>query len=167
MPVRNEFRFRSELSPTTVTPRLTPLGFGGVPFRLLLLHSLACFLGFYSLARALRFSQNVSARASSVLSYRPRPYFFRAQPRFFPEPDASANCPANQTTAHRQARLNSRNLLIIASDLHIVNHSTLHLRERQVTGLQVTGHGCQVMGFDLSFVSGATVRVDTRKANVD
>jgi len=60
--------------------------------------------------------------------------FLQSSAKVFPEPDADTNCPANQTTVHRQARLNSRNLLIIASDLHIVNHSTLHLRERQAAG---------------------------------
>jgi hypothetical protein len=56
--------------------------------------------------------------------------FLQSSARIFPEPDAGANRPADQTTVHRQARLNSRNLLIIASDLHIVNHSALHLSRK-------------------------------------
>jgi hypothetical protein len=56
--------------------------------------------------------------------------------KVFPEPDTGVHYPVNQTTVHRQARLNSRNLLIIATHLHIVNHSALHLREKQVTVLR-------------------------------
>src|ERR1019366_5360663 len=78
--------------------------------------------------RARRFSQDVSARASPV----PHPtgyVFLQSSAKNFPEPVASAGCASNRTAVHRQARLNSRNRLIITTTLHIVNHSAVHRRK--------------------------------------
>ena len=59
--------------------------------------------------------------------------------KVFPELVADAGCAAQQATAHRQARLNSRNLLIIATHLHIVNHSSTHRRKSRFQNLKVQG----------------------------
>ena len=89
-PVRNSVsRFR--LSPTTVAPRPTPLRSGGAPFRLLLLHSLACFPqsgrgGFR------RTFQRGRLRSQAT---QPKPYF-QSSAKIFPAPRDGVYCPAQQ-----------------------------------------------------------------------
>lgn len=68
--------------------------------------------------------------------------FLQSSAKIFPMPDRASNISALQTTVHRQATLDSRNLLIIASDLHIVNHSGKHLKK---TGVRSQVTGCQAM----------------------
>src|ERR1019366_8954757 len=92
--------------------------------------------------RARRFSQDVSARASPV----PHPtgyVFLQSSAEIFPEPVASAGCASNRTAVHRQARLNSRNRLIITTTPHIVNHSAAHRRKGRKNWVSKF-QGCEV-----------------------
>jgi len=66
-----------------------------------------------------RFSEGVLS-----LVFQTEAVFLQSSAKVFPELAANSR---QQATVHRQARLNSRNLLIIATDLHIVNHSPEHL----------------------------------------
>ena len=94
----------------------------------ILLHSLACLPDSISFARTPRFSQDVSARASPVpltTGY----VFLQSSAKIFPEPIVNAGRVSHRTAVHRQARLNSRNRLIISIRLHIVNHSSTHRRK--------------------------------------
>ena len=141
MPVPGRIRSvsRSELiaDDGDATPPLE-FRFGGVPFRLLPLHSLACFPDFCFLPRAQRFSQDVSARACPVAF--PTGYvILQSSAKIFPEPVTSAGGASDRTAVYRQARLNSRNCLIITTRLHIVNQSSTHLKRAGVQGFRASG----------------------------
>src|SRR5208337_3384248 len=114
MPVRIR-RFPAQTkSPTTVTPRLTstefPIGFGGVPFRLLSPAYPRVTPKASTSHPGREGFRRTFQRGRPRFHFQPGTYFFKAQPRFY-----------------RQARLNSRNRLIITTPLHIVNHSPAHL----------------------------------------
>src|SRR5271165_981640 len=80
-------------------------------------------------ARAQRFSQDVSARASPV-SLPPGTYFFKAQPRYSRILSSAQVAHSTGQPSTGIARLNSRNRLIITTQLHIVNHCSKHLTKQ-------------------------------------
>ena len=117
--------------------------------------------GLYVISLARRFSQDVSARASPALF--PAGYvFLQSSAKIFPVPVVRAGCASNRTAVYRQARLNSRNRLIITTPPHIVNHSSPHRRKCRVQMFQSFGYfkSFRFQSFRVAKFPGADVRVD-------
>jgi len=110
-----------------VAPRLTLIsGLGGVPFRLLLPHSLACLLPYFGRkVFAGRFSEGVSGSTSNRLRISSK------LSQNLPGACRQRGLRIQQQCRAQASQTNSRNRLIITTTPHIVNHSSPHRRKCQ------------------------------------
>ncbi len=92
------------------------------------LHSPACFPCFSLRSSGANGFRRMFQRGRSGLNSN-RHVFLQSSAKNFPEPVTSAGCASDRTAVYRQARLNSRNCLIITTRLHIVNHCSTHRRK--------------------------------------
>ena len=101
------------------------------------------------------FSQDVFSEGVLDRCFRSSTCFFKAQPRFCRNRSPSENIWRVRSHAYRQARLNSRNLKIIATRLHIVNRDSRHLT-RAGSRSRVSGNtsrpGLRLLTADLTWV---------------
>jgi hypothetical protein len=122
IPARNHSNSCSTKSPTTVTPRLTCIQVR----RRSVSSASSCIASrdsqkFPGRGGFRRMFQRGRSRLKALHGH----VFLQSSAEILSEPVTSAGC-ASKRTCRTQARLNSRNRLIITTTLHIVNHSTPH-----------------------------------------
>lgn len=118
-----------------MTPRLTPHS-GSEALRFVCFSCIASRVSRFFLKKpgAKVFAGHFSEGVFS-LAFQTEAVFLQSSANIFAKSEGGATTqPFRPRTQASQT--NSRNLLIIARDLHIVNHSAAHHREKQVLGLR-------------------------------